>query len=102
MRVSTKRKVAIGDYVLSTKWSDGDPCDHFYIGFVSGYTNHKPARYMVTDGAGNEQRGNGFRRAEVITGDEGRKLVGISKEIGDKVGPSLWWHLREIRNKQDA
>ena len=28
-----KRQLAQGDYVLATKYRDGDPCDHFVVGF---------------------------------------------------------------------
>lgn len=85
----------VGDYVLATKYGDGDPCDHFYVGFVSGYTWHH--RYMIVDNDGNNQRGNGFRRVEKLTADEGRQLVELMPSIGDKRGPSVWWHLSEIR-----
>jgi len=30
--------INIGSYVLATKYSDGDPQDQFYVGFVAGYT----------------------------------------------------------------
>jgi len=89
----------IGDYVLATKHNDGDPCDHFFVGFVSGYTWHH--RYIIVDNDGNSQRGNGFRRAERITADEGRQLVEMIPEIGDKRGPSVWWHLAKIRGEQN-
>ena len=84
-------------YVLATKYSGGDPCDHFFVGFVSGFTRH--GRYLVTDGEGKIQRQNGFRRAEKITEEEGRQLVGLFARISDKPGPSLWDHLAEIRGQ---
>ena len=92
--------IGIGDYVLATKYFDGDPCDHFFVGFVSGYTWHR--RYLVVDGNGVVQRQNGFRRAERITIEEGRQLVSMIPAIGDKLGPSLWWHLDEIRRSEYA
>ena len=85
----------VGDYVLATKYNDGDPCDHFYVGFVSGYTHH--GRYLIADNDGNNQRGNGFRRVEKITQEEGHKLVAMMPMIGDRIGPSVWWHLSEMR-----
>lgn len=90
-----------GDYVLATKYDDGSPCDHFCVGFFLGYTDHKPRRLDIVDGKGNLFRGNGFRRAEVITEEEGRKLLAIFPEIGDRPGPSLWWHLGKIRGVVD-
>lgn len=86
---------AVGDYVLATKYSDGDPCDHFYVGFVSGHTHNK--RYLIADSEGNNQRANGFRRAERITAEEGRQLVEMMPDIGDQCGPSIWHHLAKIR-----
>lgn len=88
----------VGDYVLATKWSDGDPCDHFYVGFVSGVTHH--GKFLIVDNDGNNQRGNGFIRAEKITEDEGRILCELIPEIGDRPGNSLWWHLAQIRGEQ--
>jgi len=90
----------IGDYVLATKYEDGDPCDHFFVGFVSGFTAH--GRFLIADSEGRNQRANGFRRAEVITTEEGRRLVEMIPEIGDTPGPSLWWHLDNIRDKGGA
>lgn len=87
----------VGDYVLATKYSDGDPMDHFCVGFVSEYTHHH--RYMIVDNDGNNQRHNGFRRVEKITQDEGRQLVELMPAIGDRRGPSLWWHLAKIRGE---
>lgn len=98
-RPERDQPVKVGDYVLATKYDDGDPCDHFFVGFVSGYTHHK--RYLIVDSEGNNQRANGFRRAEKITADEGRRLVEMMPEIGDKPGPSLWWHLGKVRGEDE-
>jgi hypothetical protein len=88
----------VGDYVLATKYNDGDPCDHFCVGFVSGFTHH--GRYLIVDNEGKQQRANGFRRAERLTDDEGRQLVELMPKIGDVPGPSLWSHLKRIRSKE--
>jgi hypothetical protein len=92
-----KTNPSIGDYVLATKWSDGDPCDHFCIGFVSGITEH--GRFLVVDNEGINQRGNGFRRAESIDPEEGRQLVDLMPSTADKRGRSVWWHLGIIRGE---
>lgn len=85
----------VGDYVLATKWNDGSPCDHFCIGFLAGYTWHN--RYDILDNSGKLFRGNGFRRAERITAEEGKALLRIFPEIANKPGRSLWWHLASLR-----
>lgn len=91
----------IGDYVLATKWGDGDPCDQFCVGFVSGFLNKSTLRYDIVDGDGNLFRGNGFRRAEKITAEEGEELLKIFPKIANQPGPSLWDHLNRIRANKE-
>ena len=92
-----------GDYVLATKYDDGDPCDQFCVGSyrkpLTQYTNG--VRHDIVDSDGNSFRGSGFRRAEVITQEEGSALVALFPEISDKPGRSLWWHLDTIRGVPD-
>lgn len=89
-----------GDYVLATKWSDGDPRDHFYVGFYKESYN-EGLRHLIVDENDNLVRGNGFRRVEAITAEEGKALVALIPEIDDKPGRSLWWHLGCIRGVAD-
>jgi hypothetical protein len=87
-----------GDYVLATKYDDGDPCDQFCVGFYRNpLTQYTKVRHDIVDSDGNLFRGNGFRRAEVITQEEGSALIALFPEISDKPGKSLWWHLDTIR-----
>lgn len=86
-----------GDYVLATKYGDGDPCDHFCIGFLTGILRKDQIRYDVVDSEGKLFRGNGFRRVEKITAEEGKEMLAIFPEISDKPGPSVWSHLERIR-----
>jgi hypothetical protein len=87
-----------GDYVLATKYDDGDPCDQFCVGFYRNpLTQYTKVRHDIVDSDGNLFRGNGFRRAEVITQEEGSALIALFPEISDKPGKSLWWHLGTIR-----
>jgi len=85
-----------GDYVLATKWHDGDPCDHFYVGFYKESYNYG-RRHLIVDENDNLVRENGFRRVEAITAEEGKALIALIPEISDKPGRSLWWHLDCIR-----
>ena len=66
-----------GDYVLATKYSDGDPGDQFCVGFYDRALPRSTGevRHMVTDGEGKQFRGNGFRRCEPISHDVGVWLV---------------------------
>jgi hypothetical protein len=88
--MSTKHVLEPGDYVLATKYSDGDPCDHFAIGFFSGMIGD---RYIIIDGDGQPFRANGFRRCERIDIETGKILLSIFPIIGDRPGNSLWWWL---------
>jgi hypothetical protein len=99
-----------GDYVLATKYDDGDPGDQYAVGFYhSRLDGYGQPRHQVTDAYGNQFRGNGFRRCEVITDAEGRWLIErfpqftpltlIETDDGDDylAGKSVWGWLTEIR-----
>ena len=79
--------LAIGDYVLATKYSDGDPCDQWYVGFFSGRIG---SRYLVVDGDGNLTRHGGYRRCEQISRCIGDILVEARHNIV-ATGLSLWY-----------
>lgn len=86
----------IVDYILATKYSDGDPQDHWAIGFYAGLTN--PAKYIntprydVVDANGNQFRGNGFRRVQKISKERGAWMLKQAKEI-ETSGLSVWHFL---------
>ena len=79
-----------GDYVLATKYSDGDPGDQFCIGFYAGPNLGHPDRHDIIDKQGVLFRANGFRRVEKLTGKRGNALVRIF-EVIEASGKSLWW-----------
>lgn len=86
--------VTIGDYVLATKYPDGDPKDHFAIGFYhNALTNYNPVRHIVVDSNGVVFRQNGFRRVKKISRRRGAFLVANIEaiEVGSK---SVWWWAR--------
>ena len=90
-----------GDYVLATKYADGDPCDHFYVGFfremlVDRY-GKTTDRYLVDDGKGQLARANGFRRCERISQRVGTALCAAMPIIGDVRGKSVWYWRRHVR-----
>ena len=64
--------VNIGDYVLATKYKDGDPNDPWCVGFVYELMDD---RILVDDGNGHTFRLNGFRRAHRITQQFGDWLI---------------------------
>ncbi len=82
-----------GDYVLATKYSDGDPKDHWAVGFYdcelpSGHPLLS-ARHMVINGDGKQMRGNGFRRVAKISAERGAWLLAHASEI-EHSGKSMW------------
>lgn len=91
-RVSrTLNSLVSGDYVLATKYKDGDPRDHFVVGF---FREKIDDRFMVDDSDGNTMRHNGFRRCEKISERVGTALVKAMPLIGDFDGRSLWYWRR--------
>jgi hypothetical protein len=87
-----------GDYVLATKYSDGDPNDHWYLGI---YDREAGGRHFVIDGEGNQARGNGFRRVKKISEYRGAWLLANAKQI-EQSGKSIWWWVRQNMNLTTA
>lgn len=100
-----------GDYVLATKYCDGDPGDQYCVGFFDEtYDHYGTTRFLVKDNDGKQFRGNGFRRCEPITDTEGRWLIarfeqfkplwveeGENGEDDKMCGKSVWDWLAECR-----
>ena len=85
------REPKIGDYVLATKYQDGDPADHFCLGWVKGvYSN---SRFDVVDDKGKSYRSNGFRRARVVSEDLGAWLLPRFPQM-ESCGLSVWRWMR--------
>jgi hypothetical protein len=84
-------KLNKGDYVLATKWSDGDPQDAWCVGFFSHMLCED--RYIVVDGEDKPFRANGYRRAKRISFKRGSWLLSKSKEI-EMSSRSVWGWLR--------
>lgn len=87
-------QVTKGEYVLATKFGDGDPGDHWGVGFYDRFAN---GRHYVVDSAGKQIRGNGFRRVGRITVDVGRWFLsaGRSLEASPPGTVNLWTMLTE-------
>ena len=91
----------VGDYVLATKYSDGDPGDHWVVGFFDGITasHYDPPRYNVVDSDGNQFRGNGFRRVKTIKPEVGEFLLRHAEKICGS-GKSVWHFARMSKAKR--
>lgn len=92
---TTSASCRIGDYVLATKYADGDPGDQWCVGWLTGTTAHDPPRYDVVDNDGQLFRGNGFRRAERIT-------LWIGKELLRRNADERWELMSSIRSLWDV
>lgn len=74
-------KLEKGDYVLATKYSDGNPFDGWATGFYDRPLEGVAGRHMVVDDDGNQFRGNGFRRVERISSELGEWIYANRAEI---------------------
>jgi len=91
-RPERSKRVSRGDYVLASKYSDGDPKDHWCIGFYhSSYDHFGQERHLVTESNGNQFRANGFRRVQKISKERGAWMVTHSHEI-EQGGFSVWYY----------
>lgn len=97
----TERPLEKGDYVLATKYSDGDPCDHFVVGFFDRMLGDD--RFIVVDGDGVPFRASGFRRCERISQNVGGTIVAALRAgvIGDQPGRSVWYWRRNPRKLKE-
>lgn len=86
------KPIAVGDYVLATKYNDGDPKDGWAVGWVGSITNHFDSiRYIIVDA--NKTvigRANGFKRAKRISGEKGAFMVTYGVAIEKWYGYSMW------------
>lgn len=80
-----------GDYVIATKYSDGDPKDQWCIGF---FYKEENCRYYVIDDHGQQFRNNGFRRIRKISKARGAYILNNTNII-ENSDHSIWWWLRQ-------
>ncbi len=92
---------AVGDYVLATKYSDGDPGDPWALGFYAGDLDmgndreqiKVAPRYLVNDGAGKTIRPSGYRRVARVRKDVGAWLLNVAAKQLEQSPPgtvNLW------------
>lgn len=85
----------VGQYVLVSKWSDGNSKDPWGVGFYKSTENE---RHFIADNDGNLIRVNGFRRMKKISANEGEYFInnGVDIEIS---GMSIWKILKQYREE---
>lgn len=82
-----------GDYVLATKYHDGNGKDQWCVGF---FFEEKDGRYYVVDGNGSQFRSNGFGRCEKINQEIGDYILQHGQEI-ESAAVRLWGLVRKIK-----
>src|SRR5579859_7717389 len=83
----------IGDYVIATKYADGDPGDHWCVGLYAGnYDHFGSVRHLVNDYAGVSFRANGFRRVAKISSARGKWIVDHIPKIEKLRNRYSVWH----------
>lgn len=90
-----KTSIAPGDYVLATKYKDGDPNDHWCLGFYQEAYLHcgYDQRHIVVDENGYPFRANGFRRVKKVSRSRGEWLLKNTSLIQSS-GMSVWHFVR--------
>ena len=79
-----------GDYVLATKWIDGDPQDQWGVGFYrETFSNDITTRHTIDDSQERSLRSNGFRQIQRISPELGKWLLDNKSDI-EIGGKSLW------------
>lgn len=94
-----------GDYVLATKYRDGDPGDHFCVGFYDEpFDDGVGVRHLILDSEGKQFRRNGFRRVARIGTERGKwiiKHLALIEKLQDRFSVwhwyrALWQELRAL------
>lgn len=89
----TPDNIKNGDYVVATKYRDGDPGDQFCIGFYdTSFDHYGQTRHMVVDNAGKQFRANGFRRVARISKRRGEWMVNNIETIEKLMNRFSVWH----------
>jgi hypothetical protein len=99
--VSNQQTIKTGDYVLATKYSDGDPGDAWAVGFYDGERN---GRHFVIDNDGKQIRHGGYREVGRITPEVGRWLM-ESASVLERSPPgsvNLWTMLTDLAKPVDS
>lgn len=89
------RELQVGDYVVATKYADGDPGDQFCIGFYNGFFDHfNTRRHLVVDNDGKDFRRGGFRRVARVERERGAWMVrniSLIEQMQDRFSVWHWW-----------
>lgn len=96
MTLTPDQKLSPGDYVLGTKYSDGEAWDPWIVGFYKGQCGD--GRHQIADSFGNTGR-IVYRRVENITADQGNYLLANADNL-ERYGAKLWDIIHEKGSSQ--
>ena len=88
----------VGDYVLATKYEDGDPGDPWAVGYYLGQHDfHGTIRYLVGDHVGGDSfRRDGYIKIGLIDRDFGNWLMSAAKILEQSPGGTInLWSMQE-------
>jgi len=85
----------VGDYVLATKFSDGDPRDRWCVGFVKEIDKNNGKKYCVTF----DEQTQWFRRACKIDRELGEWIVKHIKTL-EQASYSIWFYARQEKARR--
>ena len=89
----TSDEIRKGDYVLVTKWTDGDPSDAWAVGF---YDHTESNLFYIVNESGTPITRQGFRRMGRITQEFGHWLLEHSSVLERTAdGNTSLWDIRE-------
>ena len=87
------RCLKTGDYVLATKYSDGDPRDQFCVGIYDRpFEAAGDIRHLVVDWKGDQFRANGFRRVAHVGRRRGTWIIEHLELIEEHTDRFSVWH----------
>lgn len=90
-----------GDYVIATKYHDGNSGDGFCVGFYKEIYNHySQTRHIVVDSDDKPFLANGFRRVKKISKRRGEWIVKNFKLIEEMGKRFSVWHWVNVSWKE--
>lgn len=86
------RPLEVGDYVLASKYRDGDPNDPWFVGFIKQIIRCEDYdKYKIADEDGNLLYSSMLARAERIGKANGHQLVRCKKYIKESNKSVYYW-----------
>lgn len=97
-----KNDIKIGDYVVATKWRDGDPRYPYSVGYVEFITREG---YYLKDHEGRPLNSLAYQRCKKISTTLGKLLHQSVPILEGKKGKSIWYwvyHPDQLQSLMDS